>query len=578
MSWNGVEVVRGIATVLRDENWGTLPAEDVRQDIDEASGSLHLTQRAGFLGGRLRARVQYSFCADGQAACSFALSVLADARLNRAGFTILHPLDGVAGCPVRVRHTDGADQDTQFPRLVAPAQPVFDIVELSHRIGSTRVCFEFTGEVFEMEDQRNWSDASFKTYCRPLSRPFPYEVRKGDSVRQSVRLRLSDADDVRLRSVSNSRSANLNHSRSPDILLAAQGGWNGSADSSASGFLLRMGHQHECSHDYLRSLAMLAKKSDAYIDAELIIDGSSGATEQFEQIASVLEAAGISPRHVIALPSAYLKSHQPTGPWPAGPTPEDCAALVRDHFPGAETGAGCLTNFTELNRYRPKAGIGDYVTHGNAAIVHAADDISVLETLEALPQIFASGRLIAGDRGYRLGLVAIAMRGNPYGTALAQNPEKTRKTMTGDDPRQKGLFGAAYAIGVTARAAGSGIQAVALAGAGGSFGVCDGQLLYPLFHVVKALTSIAGREVRPVFGNQDGLTGLRFDGGMVLANISPDPVELKRPPAKAAILDIAQFEAARQDASWLTNASKSIYGQITLGPFACLFAGLGGDQ
>ena len=30
------------------------------------------------------------------------------------------------------------------------------------------------GDVFEMEDQRNWSDASFKTYSRPLALPFPY--------------------------------------------------------------------------------------------------------------------------------------------------------------------------------------------------------------------------------------------------------------------------------------------------------------------------------------------------------------------------------------------------------------------
>ena len=28
----------------------------------------------------------------------------------------------------------------------------------------------FEGDIFEMEDQRNWTDASFKTYCTPLAR------------------------------------------------------------------------------------------------------------------------------------------------------------------------------------------------------------------------------------------------------------------------------------------------------------------------------------------------------------------------------------------------------------------------
>ena len=37
----------------------------------------------------------------------------------------------------------------------------------------------FEGETFEMEDQRNWTDASYKTYCTPLSLPYPVEVKEG---------------------------------------------------------------------------------------------------------------------------------------------------------------------------------------------------------------------------------------------------------------------------------------------------------------------------------------------------------------------------------------------------------------
>ena len=44
------------------------------------------------------------------------------------------------------------------------------------------------GDVFEMEDQRNWSDASYKTYVRPLSLPWPYVMEQGVVNRQSVEL------------------------------------------------------------------------------------------------------------------------------------------------------------------------------------------------------------------------------------------------------------------------------------------------------------------------------------------------------------------------------------------------------
>ena len=41
---------------------------------------------------------------------------------------------------------------------------------------------------FEMEDQRQWLDASFKTYFRPLSWPLPYTVEEGSRIDQQVTL------------------------------------------------------------------------------------------------------------------------------------------------------------------------------------------------------------------------------------------------------------------------------------------------------------------------------------------------------------------------------------------------------
>ena len=49
----------------------------------------------------------------------------------------------------------------------------------------------FEGELFETEDQRNWLDASYKTYCTPLSIPFPVAVNVGDEVNQSLQLQVN---------------------------------------------------------------------------------------------------------------------------------------------------------------------------------------------------------------------------------------------------------------------------------------------------------------------------------------------------------------------------------------------------
>jgi hypothetical protein len=47
----------------------------------------------------------------------------------------------------------------------------------------------FEGDTFEMEDQRNWTDASFKTFCTPLRLPFPVELKKGEHIKQVVSLK-----------------------------------------------------------------------------------------------------------------------------------------------------------------------------------------------------------------------------------------------------------------------------------------------------------------------------------------------------------------------------------------------------
>src|SRR5437667_155344 len=53
------------------------------------------------------------------------------------------------------------------------------------------VRLEMRRDTFETDDQRNRTDASFKTYCTPLALPLPHSVKQGARVRQSVTLRLT---------------------------------------------------------------------------------------------------------------------------------------------------------------------------------------------------------------------------------------------------------------------------------------------------------------------------------------------------------------------------------------------------
>ena len=53
-------------------------------------------------------------------------------------------------------------------------------------VAESKCTLIFSGELFETEDQRNWTDASYKTYCTPQILPSPATIRKGDKIWQRI--------------------------------------------------------------------------------------------------------------------------------------------------------------------------------------------------------------------------------------------------------------------------------------------------------------------------------------------------------------------------------------------------------
>ena len=248
---------------------------------------------------------------------------------------------------------------------------------------------------------------------------------------------------------------------------------------------------------------------------------------------------------------------------------------LRSAFPEAEVGGGMLTNFTEFNRCRPMVGNDaqsiDFATFGTTAIVHAADDRSVLETLEALGDVFASARAIVGSVPLRLGLLSIGMRSNPYGSAVAENPEDRRVPMAMADPRQREPFGAAWAVGVAAAAARGGVASFAPAMTGGPIGLGSGDGgLWPIYHVVAAMAALGNQPVEVAGGPSAGLISILGSGRRgvrgVVANLGPMP-ELYAAPdgGSLQVLDLSSAREAAGDPGWIEGEGVR---EAALAPFS----------
>jgi D-apionolactonase len=644
--YDGIEVIRSIAYLVRDRDWGTCVPELRGLAVDEQGSGFRIAYeaRCDNADGQLLAYRILIEC-EAQGGLSFHAVCTAQTEFvtARCGFCILHPIDGVAGAPARVEHGDGSIERSHFPEAIDPWQPFMDIRSIEHELkqGLTVRC-ELSGDVFEMEDQRNWSDASFKTYSRPLALPWPYTLAAGEVNEQSVRLMVkagdepvggeqatgkpagdkraddrdagdkpvgdkqgrdrpagdghvaksASAEDIAVVSLSQSLHA-------PRTVMAALGLAVAPLEiESVLANLERLAElapQHLLLHfdplaghglSELRQYVYLVRRSGLPATLECALPGVDAPGRELATLAAWVEQAGLPLTGVVVSPSVHRESNPPGSISPPCPPLDEVYREARRAFPGLRLGGGMLSYFTELNRKRPPLELVDVVTHATCPIVHAADDRSVMETLEAVPHITRSCRALIGSRPYVIGPVSIGMRQNPYGSRVMPNPARERIAMAEDDPRQHGLFGAAWLAGYAAALADADLECLTLGALTGPRGLIadDGQR-YPVFAVAAVLARLAGATriaCRSTRGRDVAAFAARAASGvttLVIANLTPDEQGCRLDPAgtlcdemkqaRIATLDEQSFMRLRQGLpEW--RRYDAARGQLTLKSFACV--------
>ncbi len=602
LCWHGVEIVRGIACPIRDAKWATHASVLVDERITESPDKFEISQLRLVADGALRVKLVFNGNSDGSLHAKAEMSASREFLTNRAGLTLLHPLRGVAGTPISVLHPGGSTASCQFPLLISPDRPAVDISGLRHSVNGIDIEIAFQGEVFEMEDQRNWSDASFKTYCRPLSLPRPYRLNAGEVQRQDIHIRLRGIPPARQASGTGLPVLELRPTTEsvPRISVAID-------DSSIPNHndhnfvrpinprILQLRVRPETAPAVCECARSIIAAGAVEVELEVVVPSADDPESALARVAADCKSASLAVARVLALPESYLLSYQPGGPWPQGPKPQDLWNPVRKSFPGAGIGGGVLTYFTELNRCRPQNSMCDYIAHGSTAITHAADDDSVIKSLEGLSHVFKSARAIAQAKDYRLGLVAIGMRSNPYGSGVVENNQQRRTAMAGADPRQRGLFAAAWAVGALAASEGHKVSSLALSTIHGPFGIVHRRelwvqslyqegavdLVYPLFHVVRFLSAMGGaqRLAFPALENGIVVVAARTYPGvhLILANLGTGVSRVQLPhEAEVRCLDAQSFSSAIRDPQWLDTSKPDHISEIALGPLDVAFVNMTG--
>ena len=573
--WEGEEVLRAVSFIVRDRDWGTYAPVISDLAVEEDDTAFCVTLHAVVHGDG--DRFDYDARIDGRADGTLVFhghgSTETGFETNRTGFVILHPIEGVAGEPVTIRHTDGREVQDRFPSLIDPVQPMMDLRALSHQTpGSLDVTVLMEGDTYEMEDQRNWTDASYKTYVRPLARPWPYRIQPQEVVDQTITLTVRGQGKRRDGSGVVSLLPGAVAGVVPPIGLGLRP--EDTATALAAADVLKslapaymvLHHDPRAGHDRATLDAMLgvaqAVGATPWLEAVIETTSDDAAHEEILALGQTAATLGDPFATVLVSPAPDLKCTLPGSVWPDAPDAKALYRRTREAFPRARIGGGMFSYFTELNRKRPSADALDLISFTTSPMVHAGDDRSVMETREAHGAIAASVLAIADGTQWAVGPSAIGIRDNPYGASAKDNPGNIRQAMNRNDPRQRGLLGAAWALGYIGDFAAGGASSIAMGAATGPFGVIsapgedpdpwyDGKgRLYPTFHILRGLARLSGAKLvqfgLPASGPVTAIAAQTADGvEMWVANTGPDPTHVAVSGAcQAATLDVSSFAVA----------------------------------
>jgi len=457
-----VQIINAIYAAVRDQNWTTIPFKVSKETIEKVEDGFTIELSLRYSMGKILYNARMSIEAtgnkllmnyDGEAGSTF--------LRNRIGLCILHPLKECRGEPVLISHPEGSPTEGCFPELISPDQPFKNISGMYWTPGKGITAgLIFEGEVFESEDQRNWTDASYKTYCTPLDRPFPAKVEKGDQIHQSVSLMVEPktgpdqplAIHNNTSSIPEKRILNLDPDKTYPLpgLGAMRTTELKSMTQEELKILSALPLHHyrvdlHLAKDQWKEIYNSAASEQHHLGwpLELVLHFGANPNQELEAFLKHYSPHPVTIRHLLVFDQDFLSNKE----------------LLNQVVPRLNTalrdipvGGGSEANFAELNRKPPDAELLDFISYSICPQIHAFDKLTLMENLEAQPESVKSALSLMG-KPVSIGALTLKQRFN----AVATDNDEDSQPLPESDPRQHSSFSAGWTL--------SSIRNLALAGA-----------------------------------------------------------------------------------------------------------------
>jgi len=592
------EMVRMIYGAVRGKAWLTAEPEITDEEIDIQEDSFEIRYSCHYRLVDIDFVATYSVKGDADNSVSFEMvgEALSTFQKSRIGFCLLHPVEECAGKKCIITHSDGEKENATFPLNISPSQPFKDIKSMMWKVAGYQCNIDFTGDVFETEDHRNWTDASYKTYCTPLNLPYPVTVQKGEKIRQKIVL------NVRSKNIQGSEIKPVNQIvLFPDQLKPLP--------KIGIGQSTRPQKMLPGELSILKSLPFDHYRIDLYLFNEDWKEKGSVAIEEAIQLNyAVMFALFVDEKAVeqadqfIAWVSCFsckiervILFHQTIQSTPDSLT-DSIAPIFRSRMAGVKIGCGTNANFAQLNRNRPISDCADFISYSIHPQEHATDNQTMVENLKAQGYTVNSAAQFAKAKEIWVSPVNIQRRFNA-------NQENFEHPAIGDllppqvDARLMSLFGAgwsAISLKYLAEAGANGCTYFETVGERGLFQGENGSrwpfdypsvagIVFPVFHIFKFILANKGFQVmksqssKPLFVDSIVLiNGLNIKVVLVNFTTSHQIAEISgcQGDWNVKSLGIDSFALAVSNSLWLNSVTSekfNLRNNLSLSPFSISF-------
>ncbi len=554
IKWGEYEVIRRVYVAVRDSIWRTIDVRISNVKLQADEDSFHVTYNAENVEEAIDFAWQAEISGTSSGTITFRMKGIARSNFwrSRIGFCVLHPMLECAAARCVVQRGDGTFLESTFPNALTPHAPFTDMKSIAHEVTpGLWAKVQFEGDLFEMEDQRNWTDASFKTFCTPLRLPYPVEIKAGTRIEQAITLSLekdqlleqgSRSEKKRTRLQKKFHAKNVLPSKShlplPHIPRAD---WRSkriltvaikpSAGQKMASIGLGMAcHGRPLTDQEVERLSRLQlthlrvdlwlRQPDWRVELERAVNEAKRLGTGLEvalflsdearlELSKLLVAFDDMARNdsvprIVRWLIFHIEQDSTEEPW---------IALARQSLAAYDKSipVGCGTNFhfTQLNRGRPPMSVTDTVCYSISPQAHAFDLRSLVETLEAQGVTVENAKRFVGQAPLAVTPITLRPRFNPK---LRTDPKVAPGELPHSvDPRQSSLFAAAWTLGSLKYLNESGARSLTYFETTGWRGIMETEAgsplpekfrslpgtVFPLYHVLADFGEFAGGRVVP---------------------------------------------------------------------------------